>query len=31
MVAARCYVSPVKLAKTKKDDKILFWSMSENI
>jgi len=27
MVAARCYVSPVRLAKSKKDDKILFWSM----
>ena len=31
MVAARCYVSPVRLAKTKKDHKILFWSMCENI
>ena len=27
MVAARCYVSPVRWAKTKKDDKTLFWSM----
>ena len=31
MVAARCCVSPVRLAKSKKDDKILFWSMCENI
>ena len=31
MVAARCSVSPIRLAKTKKDDKILFWSMCEHI
>ena len=31
MVAARCSVSPVRLAKTKKDDKILLWSMWAHI
>ena len=31
MVASRCSVSPVRLTKTKKDDKILFWSMCEHI